>query len=196
MPERNAINSQRGDKITVWNYTVIRNAMASRVAVDNLTTGENMMEEIGGQVPSAFYHENSGAWQYTTRSAKISGVNFGGLEEGTQLQLSLALAPELYQKTRVVEVPAEEEGKEPTYVEETYMDWDALGDGAVWKETLTIDNTAPTLDAVSYDMLSNTLKVTATDNQYIAAVALYNAGGTQVLSYQGAYAEAWRHPGL
>lgn len=193
MPERNAMNAQRGDKIAVWNYSVIRNAMASRVAVDNLTTGETLKEEFGKQAPSAYYHSNQQVWKDTNRSTQVPNVNLSGLEEGTKLQYSLALLPELYQKTRLVEVPSEDKDKDPTYVEETYLDWDALGEGAVWNVPVTIDNTAPTLDAVSYDMLSNTLKVTATDNQYIAAVALYNAGGTQVLSYQGS--DANQKPG-
>ena len=50
---------------------------------------------------------------------------------------------------------------------------------------VTIDNTAPTLDGVSVDPIQKTMTVKAHDNQYIAAVVLFNAGGATVLDFDG-----------
>ncbi|MFR8332698.1 MAG: hypothetical protein ACLU9S_10375 [Oscillospiraceae bacterium] len=40
MPERNAVNSERGDKFGKLNFAAIRNAGASRFTVTNTATGE------------------------------------------------------------------------------------------------------------------------------------------------------------
>lgn len=40
MPERNAVNSERGDKFGKWTFSAIRNAGASRFTVTNVETGE------------------------------------------------------------------------------------------------------------------------------------------------------------
>lgn len=73
-----------------------------------------------------------------------------GLPEGTHLEFTLELAPELY---------VHEDGA---------TDWDALGKGAIRTVPLTIDNTAPEILEISYNLVSNTMTVTAQDNQYIA----------------------------
>ncbi len=48
-----------------------------------------------------------------------------------------------------------------------------------------VDNTAPELLDVSYSMTGNALTVTASDNQYVAAVVLFDAGGNQLLASAG-----------
>ena len=52
-----------------------------------------------------------------------------------------------------------------------------------------VDNTAPELLDVSYSMTGNALTVTASDNQYVAAVVLFDAGGNQLLASAGSYAD-------
>ena len=89
------------------------------------------------------------------------------LQENDRVELSLTLAPALYVK---------EEGR---------VDWEALGKGASLSMPVTIDNTAPTLDGVSVDPIQKTMTVKAHDNQYIAAVVLFNAGGATVLDFDG-----------
>ena len=94
-----------------------------------------------------------------------------GLPEGTHLEFTLELAPELY---------VHEDGA---------TDWDALGKGAIRTVPLTIDNTAPEILEISYNLVSNTMTVTAQDNQYIAGVALCTSGGFNTLAITGSNQE-------
>ena len=71
------------------------------------------------------------------------------LQEGDRFEMRLTLAPELY-------------------VQNGQTDWDALGDGATLTMPVTIDNTAPVLEDVSYSATDHVLRVTATDTQYLA----------------------------
>ena len=171
MPERNAINSKNGDMFGQWNFTAIRNAAASRLSITNTSTGEVLAHSTPGPVTAAYYHANSGTWQQAGYSLNLSWAPTA-LNEGDQLELALTLVPELY------------------FHADGQIDWAALGEGASLKMPAVIDNTAPTLEAVSLNFLDNTLTVKANDNQYIAATVLYNAGGTQALAYAGASTDA------
>ncbi len=170
MPERNALNNENGDRLAAWAVTAIRNAANTRNTVKNLDTGEVLKQEEAGELPSAFYFTDYGMWQNDALLLR-SGFNARGLAEGTRLELTLELAPELY---------AQEDGT---------TDWDALGKGAARSVPLIIDNTAPELLDVSYNMISNTITAKARDNQYIAAVALFTAGGSNNLSFTGSNQE-------
>ena len=167
MPERNAINGVNGDKIGKFNFAAIRNAAASMFYVYNETTGEVLAQQFPGAVSSAYYHVNVGSWQNTGYSLS---TNFtpAGVAEGDVLWTALTLAPEYY---------VDAQGN---------VDWAALGEGATFAVPMVVDNTAPTLEDISLSLTSNILTVTASDNQYIAAVVLYNKTGTSALAYTGA----------
>ncbi len=167
MPERNAINSENGDSISKVQFTSIRNASASRYAAVNETTNELLAEGLPGvAVYSAYYYVNGGAWKNTGYSLNTKFVP-KGIEEGNQLKLSLTLVPEYYGEGDAI-------------------DWDALGEGATFSVPMVVDNTAPELKDVSVSLTGNTMTVTASDNQYVAAVALYNKAGTKVYTFTGA----------
>ena len=169
MPERNAINGERGDQISIWNFALIRNAAASRFTVTQ--DGKTIHEMNTGKMDAAFYHTNQAVWQNTGYSIKPNYTP-SGLEEGTQIELALTMAPELY-----VDATGQ-------------VNWNALGEGASMRMPVVIDNTAPTLEDVSLSLTGDSLQVTARDNQYVAGVVLYNAAGTQVLTNVGAKQEA------
>ena len=120
-----------------------------------------------GAVDGAFYYVNGGKWYNTENTMNINWTPDDSLQENDRVELSLTLAPALYVK---------EEGR---------VDWEALGKGASLSMPVTIDNTAPTLDGVSVDPIQKTMTVKAHDNQYIAAVVLFNAGGATVLDFDG-----------
>lgn len=172
MPERNAINGERGDQISIWNFALIRNAAASRFTVTQ--DGKTIHEMNTGKMDAAFYHTNQAVWQNTGYSIKPNYTP-SGLEEGTQIELALTMAPELY-----VDATGQ-------------VNWNALGEGASMRMPVVIDNTAPTLEDVSLSLTGDSLQVTARDNQYVAGVVLYNAAGTQVLTNVGAKpgSKAW-----
>ena len=165
MPERNAINS--ADMIAGVNFALIRNAAASRFFAVNETTGETLVEAFPGAVSSAYYYVNGSTWRDTAKSLNAQ-VALSSASEGDLISMGLTMAPEYY---------VDAEGN---------VNWDALADGATLGTTMVIDNTAPELADVSLSLFKNTLTVAASDNEYVAAVALYNKAGTEVLAYTGA----------
>lgn len=167
MPERNAINSENGDQISKANFIAIRNAAASRFLAVNETTDKTLVEAYPGAVSSAYYYTNGGTWQNTGYTLNTKFVPYGAAEDD-KLKLSLTLAPEYY---------VDAEGN---------VDWDALGEGASLTVPMVVDNTAPVLEDVSVSLTGNTMTVKASDNQYVAAVALYNNAGTTAYTYTGA----------
>ncbi len=168
MPERNAVNSERGDRISQVSLSTIRNAAASRFLV--MQNGQTVYEAPLGGVGCAYYHVNAGSWQSTVTNV---GINWAPTEfaEGDCLELGLDLAPELY-------------------VHDGAVDWEALGQGAKLRVPVCIDDTDPVLEGVYLDLVNNTLVVSASDNQYVASAVLYNHAGTVVLAYTGAVQDA------
>ena len=169
MPERNAISAARGDKISKLGFTAIRNAADSYYQLINADTGEAYINESVGEVSSAYYYVNGGVWRNTFYTLN-TGFSPADIPEGTNLELGLTLVPEYY---------VDAEGN---------VNWDALGEGVTFSMPMVVDNTAPKLDAVKITNEALTLEVTATDNQYIAAVALYDIYGQYLYSYIGANA--------
>lgn len=165
MPERNAINGENGDKFSKLSFSAIRNAAATHFSITD-GDGNIYKEAFPGSVDGAFYYTNGASWQQTAYTLNVNTAPTG-LEEGTPLNISLTLAPEYY---------VDENGE---------VDWDALGEGATFSVPAIIDNTAPVITDVSLDLLNNTLNVTASDNQYVAAVALFNNAGTTAYSVTG-----------
>ncbi|MBQ8354684.1 MAG: S8 family serine peptidase [Oscillospiraceae bacterium] len=167
MPERNAINSN--DAIDGVSFIAIRHADDSRVTVTNETTGETIMDQTTGPVNMAYYYGALG-WQ---NSGMTLTTNFSlkGAAEGDKIAMDFTLVPEYY---------IDENGN---------VDWDALGKGATLSTSFYIDNTAPELYSVSIDVMNNTMTVKASDNNYVAAVGLYNKTGTRVLAQTGAKQE-------
>ena len=164
MPERNAMNS--ADSMDGVSFIAIRHADDSRVVVTNETTGETIMDQTTGAVNMAYYYGALG-WQ---NSGMTLTTNFSlkGAAEGDKIAMDFTLVPEYY---------IDDNGN---------VDWDALGKGATLSTSWIIDNTAPELFSVSIDVMNNTMTVKASDNNYVAAVGLYNKTGTRVLAQTGA----------
>ena len=165
MPERNAINS--ADMIAGISFAAIRNAAASKFTAVNETTGEILADALPGAVSSAYYYVNGAVWRNTGYTLNTK-FDLSSANEGDLISMGLTLAPEYY---------VDAEGN---------VNWDAMGEGATFGTTAVIDNTAPVLEDVTLSMFKNTMTVTASDNEYVAAVALYNKAGTEVLTYTGA----------
>ena len=164
MPERNTINS--GNYVHGIRFTPIRHADQSRVVVVNKTTGEVLLDQKTGAVNMAYYPNEIYGWQ---NAMMVLETNFSmkNTNEGDEISVSFTLVPEYY---------IDDEGN---------VDWDALGEGATRSMDLISDNTAPELKGVSVDVVNNTMTITASDNQYIAAAGLYNKTGTRRLAATG-----------
>ena len=164
MPERNAMNS--ADSMDGVSFIAIRHADQSRVTVTNETTGKTIMQQLTGAVNMAYYYGALG-WQ---NSGMTLTTNFSlkDTSEDDLISMDFTLVPEYY---------IDDEGN---------VDWEALGSGTTLSTSFTIDNTAPELFGVSIDLLTNSMTVKASDNNYVAGVGLYNKTGTRVLAQTGA----------
>ena len=164
---RVSLNNERGDALTAWRYSAIRNAAAGRITV---TDGNDtkVLADLGS-VTAAYWSDTQGEWQYVSSNASLNWKG-DGLEEGDTVTLKLTLAPELYMNY--------ENGK---------VDWDTLGDGASRTMQVTIDNTAPVVNNITYNETDGTLTVNATDNRYVAAAILFSQDG-EILDYTGSKA--------
>ena len=163
LPERNAINSN--DEIAGVSFIAIRNADQSRVTVTNETTGDVLLDQQTGAVNMAYYYGTLG-WQNSGMTLQTS-FSLKSASEDDVITMDFTLVPEYY---------LDAEGD---------VDWDALGQGATLSTSMVIDNTAPELLGVSLDLMTNSMTITASDNQYIAAVGLYNKTGTRCLASTG-----------
>ena len=169
IPERNAINTERGDYFYQWAYAPIRTAEASRLQAMNTTTGEVWIDRVGGPVGAAFYYYAYQSWMDTPQYAEIELAP--DLEVGEYGLLKLTLATEYH-------------------VVDGQVDWDSLGKGATMEMPFTVDNEAPEILDVVVDTNRNVMRVTATDDQYLAGVVLYDVTGNRRLSYAGTTANA------
>lgn len=165
-----------------------------------------------GPVTAAYYYASQGAWQSIAKNLNLSWKGTKQVEseatdedgntvvveeplvDGAQLLVQLVLAPELYGKINGV---TNEDG---TVVYKDVYDWNTLvdhvdesgnlakgklGDGAYLEFPLTIDTKAPydvTVTRGGTEETKNTLTITAKDNGYIAAIAIYNEDGTRLLA--------------
>ena len=155
--DRVSLNNERGDVLSAWRYSPIRNAAAGRITVTD-EEGTKTLASLGS-VTAAYWSASQSAWQSMNQQARL-GWRGAGLSEGDTVELALTLAPELYMN----------------YADGS-VDWDALGKGASRTVKVTIDNTAPAVNSILYNETDGTLTVTATDNRYVAAAFLFSQDG-------------------
>ena len=167
-PERISLNNERGNVLTAWRYSPIRNAAAGRVTATD-KNGTTTLASFDG-VTAAYWNASESKWENVSSNALLNW-NGAGLNEGDTAELKLTLAPERY-----------------VDYENGTVAWDALGKGASRSVQVTIDNTAPNISDVKYDEEARTLTVTATDNQYVAAAILFSQDGT-ILDRAGSKAD-------
>ena len=173
LPERNAFNSLDASRITEQGFTLIRGAGDARIQITNAKTGEVYFERNLGELYPAYYNPSSGSWENTIQYAKLNwtGNDASGkpLAEGTQVHVSLTAVPHYYRQ------------------EDGGYSYEDLGEGVTMTTPITIDNTAPELLGIDVSRVENDiLTVKARDNQYVAAVAMLNAAGTQMYTVASA----------
>ena len=169
LPERNAINTARGDYFYQWSFAPVRNAAASHFYAENTTTGQVLADQDGGAVDAAFYYPLYATWMGTPQYLDLN--LYPAVQVGESGLLRLTLAPEYYVKDGVV-------------------DWDALGKGATMEVPFTVDVESPKILEVKVDTENQVMLVTASDDQYLAGVLLYDVTGRKLLQSVGTTADA------
>lgn len=170
LAERYSLSSEKGDAISDFTYNLVRNAASVTFAITDADTGAVYFSADYGSQYGAYYHTNAGAWMGASTKKAIgwAGVDAEGnpLPNNTKVQMTLTAAPE--------------------YNVAADGTVSGLGKGAIWSVPVTIDNEAPTVHQMffSSDALtgSKLLNLDLQDNQYIAAVQIFNEAGNQVLA--------------
>ena len=161
LPRRNAFNNQKGHMLQTLRFSLIRNAADTRLILEDVTEGKQLIcEELGG-FGGAYYYVNTGSWMDTQHRQGL-GLDLADIPENTELELRLEAAPELYRTG------------------DGSVDWEKVQDGGVLSFPFAIDNTAPRVLDITQE--GDKLHIKARDNRYIAAVALLNAAGTDALT--------------
>mgnify|MGYP000987162459 CR=1 FL=1 len=175
LADRTAISSTSGMQLYGAYASLIRNAGGDLNAViSNAETGEVYASVDQGVQFGAYYNTSAAAWGNNMiaipLSWNVTDKNGGPLPEGTKIKVTVNAIPEYNwdRSTKTVK--------------------GTLGAGASWTTELTVDNTAPELTGASYtrDFVTgeSSLRVTAKDNRYVAAILVTNARQTQVLARQ------------
>ena len=167
--DRAAISSEAQDTIASLTYSLVRNAEAVNFQITNAETGEVYLSQENGFEYGAFYHTNAGSWMYTSSKLPLGwkGTDAQGepLPNNTKVLLTLTAAPE--------------------YNVAADGTISGLGEGAVWSFPVTIDNELPAVHQMFYssDAItgSKLLNISAQDNQYIAAVQIFDETGSRLL---------------
>ena len=165
---RDAINPEINNfyKMT---FTAIRNAAASRLTITDGNGKVLSSNDELGELDSAFYYSSGATWTSTMYTLNMGDTP--NTADGTYLNVDLTLAPEYY-------VSYDKDGN-------ATVDWDALSDGATMHYGMVVDKTAPTVSNVNLgtDAKGNkVLTFTASDDQYMSAVALLDYDKGSVVS--------------
>ena len=126
------------------------------------------------QLQAAYYYEAYSTW------VNINNVGLSiwqtpeqfGFTEGDEFTIGFMAVPEYY----------ETEGALTTEELKALMTSGDIGPGAFHEYTFTVDDTAPEVRSVTKDELTGNLTVTAQDGNYIAALAVLDAKGSNVLT--------------
>ncbi len=179
--ERLAINSDT----LLYDFTAsfIRNAALVVPAITN-TDGKILYKgDFTTKQSAAFYYDNTSYWK---NSEPVSfpinkTLNDMGIEDEQDITLGLYAIPEYYAD------PAANDIDETTF--KKLIENDVLGDGASIKYNLRIDNTAPRVNEINKNLLTGLIDIKASDNNYIALLAVTDGNGDFLYSVTPAQEE-------
>lgn len=162
--ERNAVG--RGNTVERWTYIPLRDSTVVYGEIKDETADKTLWSHsLRREDRGMCYISNY--WQGGYQSLLVGYDLDDDLQDGQRLHFSMTRLPEYY-----------DEGK---------MGEDSpVGDGAVLSISAVVDNINPKTDSITYNATTNAFTVQATDENYIAAVALYSRDGQKVIAYTGA----------
>ena len=167
MPERDAITA--GTTMTGGAVHIMRCIAQYSFEIRSLDSGNVYYSETSASTNIGAYKNNYG-YDVGYWILRAYGGALTDLVEGEQIEYSFTVLPEYYLKGEIGY------GKTP-------------GDGASVSISATVDSSLPQASDIWLDEENQSFRVAASDNQYIAAVVLYNAAGDKILSYEGSKAE-------
>ena len=178
--DRLALNSN--STIAGFNFLNIRNIATVGFAVQDENGNVLTSSASPATKYAAYYYVNGGTWENTSPSNFSVGKKLTGLAaEGDKITVGFYALPEYYGI-----VAAKMDGEVATSGSinnaalKKILEAGMLGDGAGIKYTVTLDDTAPVVSGVMQDLITGNMVVKASDNRYIAYVAVTNKSGSEV----------------
>ena len=161
-PDKFSISSEKGDMLSTFKFTLIRNAADVNATITDAETGAVYFTKDFGEATGTYYSASAGAWQSTRLSAKLgwaaTDAEGNPLPDGTKVNVTVSAIPSYYVKNP----------DKP------------LGNGTSYTIPMTVDNTAPKAELLSYtepvtDVSGNvtekgTITMALSDNRYVGAV--------------------------
>lgn len=179
--ERLALSSNT--TVVSYTYMPIRNIGTAGAAAMNADGEVIWNGSLREDLYSAYYYVNGGSWQGVANQTYNAGMKVDtlGLKEGDKFTVGFYAIPEYY---AVIMDRAEGiEAKDGALTADQFKQ--VVGNGMIGKGgkieyTVTLDDTAPVVTGALQDLITGDIYVKASDNQYIAYVAITNKTGSQV----------------
>ena len=161
---------------TLKNYkiTLLRNAAALASYVTNEAGEVIYVSTPTRNVYGAYYYTSGAAWRNFSTSVGINKtVEKLGISEGERISVGVVAVPEYY---------VDGDGTLSAEDVQQLIENGELGQGAYLSTSMMVDNTAPVVEDISKSMLNNKLTITASDENYLAAVQVTNLTGKTVFA--------------
>lgn len=156
-----------------FSVSLIRNAANVAYFVQNEAGEVIYSGSYYDQVFAAYYHTGYSMWANTAYSISVNqNVSVLDAQEDDWLTFGIVAFPDYYTENGLLT---------PEEIEDL-IESGRLGQGAYVKQTMRIDNTAPEILDITKSAVTGDMTVTVRDNNYIAAVQVFNAGGTLLLA--------------
>ena len=180
--EKLAMNSAA--TIQSFTYLPIRNVATLGFAVTDEEGNVLYAQASATQKYSAYYYVNGGAWQAYNNSAYNVGKALkaaAGVEEGDRVTVGFYALPEYYGivNAKMAGEVAENGGLDAAGLT-AILEAGILGSGAGITYNVVIDDTAPEVSGAFQDLITGDILVKASDENYIAYVAITNKAGSKV----------------
>lgn len=169
--DRAAINS--ADILSQYKLSLLRNAAAMRLQIVDEAGNQLYTSGVSTYVTGAYYYVNGYAWRNTSSDYTIGVTPASlGLTEGDSFTVEVTAVPEYYALRQTLD--------ESSF--NALLADDVLGHGATRSVTLTVDDTAPTITAVTALEDGSALNIQCSDNHYVAAIIVTDLKGNVLTS--------------
>ena len=160
LPERNAISGVNGSALGAQYYSLIRNAGRVITTIKDKNTGEVYFEDTKTENYASFTY--NGQWQnymdYTELLWAATDKDGKALPEDTEVEIVLQAIPSYY-----------DDVEDPSTL---------TNEGLYLRTPMVVDNTEPEVLAMDFNEEDPTkIDITVADNQYVAAVAVFDKNG-------------------
>ncbi|MBQ1503556.1 MAG: dockerin type I repeat-containing protein, partial [Clostridia bacterium] len=179
--ERLAVST--ADGLSGFTYTPIRNIGTIGAAITDETGKVIWAKAIRNYLNAPFYDDEDSKWYQTDPVSYKTSVDFSELDiaEGDRITIGAYALPEYYTAAYLRQNgQPQQSGVLDDDAFAAVLGSGTVGDGASFKYTFTVDDTAPQIESVFRDLETGNILVKASDNNYIAAEFVYSPDFTRL----------------